>query len=50
MKKKLLAASLAFAFGAGRGYVVNALAQQKPEILVKQRQGAMALQGKYSAR
>ena len=47
MKKKLLAASLALAFGAGSGYVVNALAQAKPEILVKQRQSAMVLIGKY---
>jgi cytochrome c556 len=47
MKKKLLAASLALAFGAGSGYVVNALAQAKPEVLVKQRQAAMTLIGKY---
>ncbi len=47
MKEKLLAASLALTFGAGAGYVVNTYAQQKPEVLLKQRQGAMALQGKY---
>ena len=47
MKKKLLAASLALAFGAASGYVVNALAQAKPEVLVKQRQSAMTLIGKY---
>src|SRR5262245_31790977 len=47
MNKKLLSAVLAVAFGAGAGYVVNAYAQQKPDVLVKQRQGAMALQGKY---
>ena len=47
MKKKLLAASLALAFGAGSGYVVNTFAQAKPEVLVKQRQSAMVLIGKY---
>lgn len=47
MKKKLLAASLALAFGAGSGYVVNVLAQAKPDTLVKQRQAVMTLHGKY---
>ena len=47
MKRKLLAASLALTFGAGAGFVVNTFAQQKPEILVKQRQSAMVLIGKY---
>jgi cytochrome c556 len=47
MKKKLLAASLALAFGVGSGYVVNTFAQAKPEVLVKQRQAAMTLIGKY---
>jgi cytochrome c556 len=47
MKKQLLAASLALAFGAGSGYVLNAFAQAKPEVLVKQRQAAMTLIGKY---
>ena len=45
--KKLLSAGLAVAFGVGAGYVMNASAQQKPEILVKQRQAAMTLIGKY---
>ena len=45
--KKLLSAGLALAMGAGAGYVLNASAQQKPEILVKQRQAAMTLIGKY---
>src|SRR3954451_25218164 len=31
----------------GIGYVAAALAQAKPEVLVKQRQAAMTLQGKY---
>jgi cytochrome c556 len=47
MYKKLLSASVAVVVGASAGYAVNALAQQKPEVLLKQRQGAMALQGKY---
>lgn len=47
MNKKLLFASLAVVFGTSAGYAVNAFAQQKPETLLKQRQGAMALQGKY---
>jgi cytochrome c556 len=45
MNKRLLLAGLAFALGAG--YTAAALAQVKPEILVKQRQAAMTLQGKY---
>ena len=45
MNKKLLAAGLALALGAG--FTVNALAQAKPETLVKQRQAAMTLIGKY---
>ena len=45
MNKKLLAAGLALALGAG--FTVNAVAQAKPETLVKQRQAAMTLQGKY---
>jgi cytochrome c556 len=45
MNKKLFAAGLALALGAG--YTFNALAQAKPETLVKQRQAAMVLQGKY---
>ena len=31
----------------GIGYVAAALAQAKPEVLIKQRQAAMTLQGKY---
>ncbi len=45
MNKKLLAAGMALALGAG--VTVNALAQAKPETLVKQRQAAMTLIGKY---
>jgi cytochrome c556 len=45
MNKRLLLAGLAFALSAG--YTAAALAQVKPEILVKQRQAAMTLQGKY---
>jgi cytochrome c556 len=45
MNKKLLAAGLALALGAG--FSLNAAAQAKPETLVKQRQSAMTLQGKY---
>lgn len=44
MKKTLVAAGLAITFGAGIGI---ALAQQKPDVLVKQRQAVMTLQGKY---
>ena len=42
MKKSLLAAGLAVALVSG-----NALAQMKPETMVKQRQAAMTLLGKY---
>ncbi len=45
MKKKVLFTSLALALGAG--FAVTAFAQAKPEVLVKQRQAAMTLQGKY---
>ena len=45
MRKMLLAAGLAAALGAG--YTLNAFAQVKPETLVKQRQSAMTLVGKY---
>src|SRR4030095_919320 len=47
MKKKLLTAGLALTLGAGAGYALNALAQVKPETLVKQRQAVMTLHGKY---
>ncbi|HEY6239755.1 MAG TPA: cytochrome c [Burkholderiales bacterium] len=45
MKKRLLLTGLALALGAG--YTVAAFAQAKPEVMVKQRQAAMTLQGKY---
>src|SRR6266545_942786 len=45
MKKRLLLAGLAIALGTG--YTLSAFAQVKPEVLVKQRQSAMTLQGKY---
>lgn len=44
MKKSLVAAGVAIAIGAVAGI---ALAQVKPDILVKQRQSAMTLIGKY---
>ena len=47
MKKKLLSACLAVVMGAGAGYASMVFAQQKPEVLVKQRQAAMTLQSKY---
>jgi cytochrome c556 len=45
MNKRLLLAGLAFALAAGGAQ--TAFAQAKPETLVKQRQAAMTLQGKY---
>jgi cytochrome c556 len=45
MTKKLAAAGLALALGASAA--ATAFAQVKPEVLVKQRQSAMTLQGKY---
>ena len=45
MRKQLLSACIVAALGAG--YAAAALAQVKPETLVKQRQAAMTLQGKY---
>jgi cytochrome c556 len=45
MRKKLLAAAATALFGAA--LAGPALAQVKPETLVKQRQAAMTLQGKY---
>jgi cytochrome c556 len=45
MNKRLLLAGVAFALSAG--VAQTALAQAKPETLVKQRQSAMTLQGKY---
>jgi cytochrome c556 len=47
MKKQLLTAGIALAFAAGSGLALNAQAQAKPEVLVKQRQAAMTLQSKY---
>jgi cytochrome c556 len=45
MNKRFLLAGLALALGSG--YTVTAFSQAKPEQLVKQRQSAMTLQGKY---
>jgi cytochrome c556 len=47
MKKKLISACIALAFGAGAGYATMVMAQAKPEQLVKQRQAAMTLISKY---
>lgn len=44
MKKSVIAAGVTIALGAFAG---TAMAQVKPEILVKQRQAVMTLQGKY---
>jgi adenylosuccinate lyase len=44
MRTKLLAAAVTVAFGA---FASQAFAQAKPDQLVKQRQAAMTLQGKY---
>jgi len=45
MKSKLVVVSLAASFGVG--LALDAAAQAKPDVLVKQRQAAMTLQGKY---
>ncbi len=45
MKRTLVATGLALALGAG--FSLSAYAQAKPEVLVKQRQAAMTLIGKY---
>jgi cytochrome c556 len=45
MNRKLVLAGLALALGTGAA--TTAFAQVKPEVLVKQRQAAMTLQGKY---
>lgn len=47
MNKKLISAVLVLSVGAGAGYALDALAQAKPDVLVKQRQSVMTLQGKY---
>ena len=45
MNRKLFSVGLALVLGAG--YALNAFAQVRPEVLVKQRQAVMTLQGKY---
>ena len=45
MKKSILATGVALALGMG--VAGTAMAQAKPDVLVKQRQAAMTLQGKY---
>lgn len=45
MKRKLVTVSLSMALGAA--FTLDAAAQAKPETLVKQRQAAMTLIGKY---
>jgi cytochrome c556 len=45
MNKKLV--SSAFVFAIGAACALPAVAQVKPDVLVKQRQSAMTLQGKY---
>jgi cytochrome c556 len=47
MKKKVLYSCLALALGTGAGYATSVMAQAKPDVLVKQRQAAMTLIGKY---
>jgi cytochrome c556 len=47
MKKKLLSACVALTLGVSAGYASSVLAQAKPDVLVKQRQAAMTLIGKY---
>jgi len=45
MKKSIWAGAVVLALGAGAS--MNAAAQAKPDVLVKQRQAVMTLQGKY---
>ena len=45
MKKSLIAFVLAMVLGGG--YTISAFAQTKPDVLVRQRQSAMVLIGKY---
>jgi cytochrome c556 len=45
MKMKLFLSGLALALSSG--YALTAFSQAKPDVLVKQRQSAMTLQGKY---
>lgn len=44
MHKKLLGACLALTVGAGAGYALNAVAQQKPEDVIKFRKSVMTIQ------
>jgi len=47
MNNKLLYSCLAVVLGTGAGYATSVMAQAKPDVLVKQRQAVMVLQGKY---
>jgi cytochrome c556 len=47
MKNKLLYSCLAVVLGTGAVYATSVMAQAKPDVLVKQRQAVMTLQGKY---
>lgn len=47
MNKKFLFPCLALVLGAGAGFATSVMAQAKPDVLVKQRQAVMTLQGKY---
>jgi cytochrome c556 len=44
MHKKLVGACLALAMGAGAGYALNAMAQAKPEDVIKYRKAVMTVQ------
>lgn len=44
MHKKLLGACLALSLGAGAGYTLNAVAQAKPEDVIKYRKAVMQVQ------
>jgi cytochrome c556 len=44
MHKKLVGACLALTLGAGAGYALNAIAQQKPEDVIKYRKAVMNVQ------
>lgn len=47
MNTKLISTLVALIAGAGAGYALDAFAQAKPDVMVKQRQAVMTLQGKY---
>ena len=47
MNSKLLCSCLAVVLGTGAGFATSVMAQAKPDVLVKQRQAVMTLQGKY---